>query len=65
MHDVGFEVIVLITEAVGAIGTPDAVESGWFPKLQGKSNLDRRVAGPSAHLPEVLAVVEDPGEECV
>jgi hypothetical protein len=34
--DVGFDVIVLSSKAVAAIDTPDAIESGRFPKLQGK-----------------------------
>jgi hypothetical protein len=59
----GLDVIVLGPKAVPAIDASDAVEGRRMPELQGEPHLHRNVAGSAPHATEVLAVVEDPGQE--
>jgi hypothetical protein len=58
-----FDVIEFIPKPIAAVHAPDAVELGRIAELEGERDFDRRAPRPLAQMPEVLAVVEDPGQE--
>jgi hypothetical protein len=62
-RDVGLDVIVLGVESVAAVHAANPVEFGGLSQLQGQKDLDLGAAGPAADVPEVLAVVEEAGQE--
>ena len=57
------QVIHLVAEVVAAVDASHPVEVRGISQLQGEVDLDRAAPGPALYVPEVLAVVEDTGEE--
>src|SRR5688500_13051581 len=59
------DVIALVAEPVAAVHALDPVELRWSAQLESPAHLGRSVAAEGLELPEILAVVEDAGQEGV
>jgi hypothetical protein len=60
---VRLDVIVLGPKPVAAVDALDPVELGRVAELQGDPDLDRDVSRPPLEMPEIDAVVKDPGQK--
>jgi hypothetical protein len=60
---VGLDVIALVSEAVAAVDTFQAVKVGRRAEREGEPNFDRDVSRPAPDLAQVDPVVEQAGEK--